>query len=73
MKFFYKKKKVIFVSAIFILAVFFLSAIPYLEAEVTSEDCYDAYIRCMTYYTWTGPFAYPYCLNGYMFCMLFVV
>jgi len=72
MKLFGKRKIVVLASVIFLLAFFLVSTIPYLAAQVTADDCYNAYMRCLDFYWWTGPFAYPYCFNGYMFCLLFV-
>lgn len=72
MKLLRKRKKAVVVSIIFLFAFFLAGTVPNRAADVTSKDCYDGYQRCMLYYGWAGPFAYPYCLNGYMFCLLFV-
>ncbi len=55
-----------------LLVALLISIVPW-GAAVTSRECYSAYERCMQFYAWTGPFAYPYCTNGYIFCMLFIV
>ena len=58
--------------AVVALLILLLASFATWGAAVTSRDCYNAYERCMQYYSWSGPFAYPYCTNGYIFCMLFI-
>lgn len=73
MKNFSNKKPAAWAPQILLLVFLFLiSVFPAYASDVTSEQCVEAYHRCLDYYMWAGPFAFAYCGNGLVFCLLFL-
>jgi len=67
----HKSKKIIAFFIVLLIILFIFESPVVLEA-VDSDECFDAFEACMTFFSWMMGMQYGYCVSGYVFCLVYL-